>query len=173
MRRPRAVTLGPVYRWVVAGALVEQDGALLLVRNRRRDGRADWSPPGGVIDEGEGLMAGLGREVHEETGLRVQRWRGPAYHVEARAPEMDWNLRVEVHVALEVAGDLRVDDPDGIVEAADFVEAAEVAARLGSAPRWVAEPLLDWVEHRPDDAPTFRYEVRGTPAEGLTVVRRP
>ena len=162
-----------MHRWIVAGALIERDGALLLVRNRRRDGRADWSPPGGVIDEGEGLMTGLGREVHEETGLWVQRWTGPAYQVEAQAPEMDWDLRVEVHVALEVAGDLRVDDPDGIVEAADFVQAAEVATRLDSAPRWVAEPLLSWVEQRRVDVPTFRYEVRGTPAKGLKVERRP
>jgi 8-oxo-dGTP diphosphatase len=162
-----------VHRWIVAGALVERDGALLLVRNRRRDGRADWSPPGGVIDEGEGLITGLGREVHEETGLQVERWMGPAYLVEAQAPEMDWHLRVEVHIALEVVGELRVDDPDGIVEEADFVEAVDVEARLDSAPRWVAEPLLDWVEHRRLDAPTFRYEVRGTPAEGLKVERRP
>ena len=157
----------------MAGALVEKHGDLLLVRNRRRDGRADWSPPGGVIDDGEGLMTGLGREVHEETGLQVQAWRGPAYEVEAEAPEMDWHLRVEVHVAVDVAGRLRVDDPDGIVEAADFVAPADVAARLGSAPRWVAEPLLDWLEHRHADAPTFRYEVRGTLEEGLRVERRP
>ena len=152
---------------------MEQAGALLLVRNRRRDGRADWSPPGGVIDEGEGLMSGLGREVLEETGLRVDRWTGPAYCVEAEAPDMDWRLRVEVHVALDVVGELRVDDPDGIVEAAEFVVAEDVAARLGSAPRWVAEPLMDWMEHRQADGPTYRYVVRGTLAEGLRVDRGP
>lgn len=157
----------------MAGALVEQAGALLLVHNRRRDGRADWSPPGGVIDEGEGLMSGLGREVLEETGLRIERWSGPAYLVEAEAPDMDWHLRVEVHLALDVVGELRVADPDGIVEAADFVAAGDVAARLRSAPRWVAEPLLDWMGHRRIDGQTYRYEVRGTPAEGLRVDRRP
>ena len=155
----------------MAGALVEQGDALLLVRNRRRDGRADWSPPGGVIDDGEGLMAGLGREVHEETGLEVLRWQGPAYLVEAEAPEMDWHLRVEVHVAVEVAGELRVEDPDGIVEVADFVDSSAVAERLESAPRWVAEPLVDWLTRRPGDSPTFRYGVRGTLADGLDVER--
>jgi 8-oxo-dGTP diphosphatase len=156
----------------VAGALVERGGSLLLVRNRRRDGRVDWSPPGGVIDDGEGLMAGLGREVHEETGLWVERWEGPAYRVEARAPDMDWTLRVEVHRAESVTGELRIDDPDGIVEDAAFVDRPDVAARLESAPRWVSEPLLDWVEHRPPEPDTYRYEVRGTLGEGLRVERR-
>lgn len=161
-----------MHRWVVAGALVEQHGGLLLVQNRRRDGRVDWSPPGGVIDDGEGVMAGLGREVHEETGLRVERWFGPAYRVEAEAPDMDWHLRVEVHLAATVVGDLRVDDPDGIVEAATFVEPTGVAERLATAPLWVSEPLLDWMARRPTDVGTYRYEVRGTLGEGLRVERR-
>ena len=51
--------------WVVAGAVIEGADGLLLVRNRRRDGSEDWSPPGGVIDEGETILEGLTREVAE------------------------------------------------------------------------------------------------------------
>jgi ADP-ribose pyrophosphatase YjhB (NUDIX family) len=40
--------------WFVAGALIERDGELLLVQNRRRNGRVDWSPPGGVIEHHTG-----------------------------------------------------------------------------------------------------------------------
>ena len=36
--------------WLVGGAVIEGPAGLLLVRNRRRDGSFDWSPPGGVID---------------------------------------------------------------------------------------------------------------------------
>ena len=46
--------------WLVGGALIESDDGLLLVRNRRRDGSHDWSTPGGVIEEGEDLLDGLG-----------------------------------------------------------------------------------------------------------------
>ena len=51
----------------------------------------------------------------EETGLSVTRWSGPVYEIEAEAPDLGWTLRVEAHLALEVGGDLVVDDPDGIV----------------------------------------------------------
>ncbi|MEL7209908.1 MAG: NUDIX hydrolase, partial [Actinomycetota bacterium] len=103
-----------MHQWTVAGGLVERAGSLLLVRNRRRDGRVDWSPPGGVVDPGESVLVGLGREVLEETGLAVATWVGPAYLVDVTAPDMDWHLTVEVHRADRVSGSLRIDDPDGI-----------------------------------------------------------
>ena len=56
--------------FTVAGALVESSDGLLLVRNQRRNGATDWSTPGGVIDATDAsLLAGLTREVEEETGL--------------------------------------------------------------------------------------------------------
>ncbi len=57
--------------WVVGGALILSDEGVLLVQNRRRNGTHDWTPPGGVIDEGESLIEGLTREVQEETGQDV------------------------------------------------------------------------------------------------------
>src|SRR3954454_2526645 len=103
-------------RWVVASGIVERDGQVLLVQNRRRDGALDWSPPGGVVEvaDGESVVDGLTREVQEETGIHVAAWEGPVWEVEADAPDMGWQLRVEVHRALDFEGELRVDDPDGI-----------------------------------------------------------
>jgi len=157
--------------WLVGGGIVASEGGLLLVRNRRRDGRVDWTPPGGVIDEGETLRDGLTREVAEETGLRVTHWRGPAYRVEAEAPDMAWRLRVEVHVAVTYEGDLHIDDPDGIVETARFVATAECGALLDDAPRWVREPVSDWLADPWDDDRTYRYRVDGTTVAGLRVAR--
>src|SRR6266566_1625878 len=36
--------------WTVAGALLETDAGLLMVRNVRKGGIEDWSTPGGVVD---------------------------------------------------------------------------------------------------------------------------
>ena len=57
----------------VGGGLVVVDNQLLLAANRRRQGTLEWTPPGGVIDEGESVTEGISREVREETGLHVRR----------------------------------------------------------------------------------------------------
>jgi len=158
--------------WLVGGGIVCSGGAVLLVQNRRRDGRLDWSPPGGVIDPGETLLEGLGREVLEETGLRVARWLGPSYEILAEAPDMGWRLRVEVFVAEGIDGELAVCDPDGIVVAAGFVPVEQCAARLADAPRWVREPLADWLAERWSVSRTYSYRVDGTSSGGDMSVRR-
>jgi 8-oxo-dGTP diphosphatase len=160
--------------WLVAGALVEVDGALLLVRNERPGGHADWTTPGGVIDADDAsLLDGLAREVHEETGLRVTAWEGPLYEVHAVARDLDWRLRVEVHRAVEFDGELRVADPDGIVVEAQFVETPECLARLADGAPWVREPLVEWLTERwgPDAARDYAYDVRGRRREELSVQR--
>ncbi len=160
--------------WLVAGALVEVDGALLLVRNERRGGHSDWTTPGGVIDADDtSLLDGLTREVHEETGLRVTAWEGPLYEVHAVAVDMDWRLRVEVHRAVAFEGELRVADPDGIVVEARFVDTPACLDCLAGGAPWVREPLMEWLTERwgLDGARGYAYDVRGTRRDALAVQR--
>ena len=160
--------------FTVAGALVESPEGLLLVRNQRRNGRTDWSTPGGVIDPTvASLRAGLAREVEEETGLRVTAWEGPLYEVRAVAHELGWVMRCEVHRALAFEGDLVVDDPDGIVVEAIFAAADACTEFLALCAPWVREPLADWIDERwgPDDAREYAYDVFGVDRDELRVVR--
>lgn len=57
---------------VGVGAVVVDNGRVLLVQRGREPLRGHWSLPGGLIEVGESLHAGVIREVLEETGLEVE-----------------------------------------------------------------------------------------------------
>lgn len=171
-----------VRTWTVASAVIEAgvlSGAVagpdqvLLVQNLRRNGTKDWTTPGGVIDEGEAALVGLGREVAEETGLLVADWGGLLYEIRVQAPELGWDLRVEVHRAAAVNGEVSVgEDPDGIVVGSAWAATPRCIALLGDAQPWVREPLVDWLTERWSDPRSYEYLIGGVTLEEITVERR-
>jgi 8-oxo-dGTP pyrophosphatase MutT (NUDIX family) len=61
---------------VVAGALVQYEDSLLLLRRARdfrgvNTGKGIWEPPGGTVEPGEKVEDALRREVREETGIKA------------------------------------------------------------------------------------------------------
>ena len=52
---------------VVVGCLVRNNDELLLIRHHKRG----WEIPQGRVEEGEGLMDALRREVLEEAGVKI------------------------------------------------------------------------------------------------------
>jgi len=158
--------------WSVAGGLILREDRLLLVANRRRDGRIEWTPPGGVVDFGETSLEALGREVREETGLEVTSWSDLVYGVSVDFPDREMRLGVEVFRAERWSGDLTFEDPDGIVEDGVFVDGEEGSVLLESAPRWVWEPVGDWLAGRVPDGACYDFLARGTSPGNLDVERR-
>lgn len=157
--------------WQVAGGVIMSGASVLLVKNLRRGGVTDWSTPGGVIDPGETPLEALTREVAEETGLLVGAWQGPLYRVEVHAPDAGFLLRVEAHLGNAVEGVIQVDDPDGIVIDAHYVETEAVGGYLAETQPWVAEPLLAHLTDGVDDGRTFRYRMTGAHGEERRIDR--
>ena len=62
----------PLAPLVGVGAVVVEEGRVLLVRRGREPLKGQWSLPGGMLELGESLTAGVAREVLEETGLTVE-----------------------------------------------------------------------------------------------------
>ena len=57
---------------ISAGAIVEHDGRLLLVRHQRADKYDFWVAPGGGVKGDESLEATAEREAKEESGLEIR-----------------------------------------------------------------------------------------------------
>ncbi|MGA9060889.1 MAG: NUDIX hydrolase [Terracidiphilus sp.] len=57
---------------VGVGAVVVEEGRVLLVRRGSEPLKGHWTLPGGALEVGETLAQGVVREVREETGLDVE-----------------------------------------------------------------------------------------------------
>jgi len=157
-------------RWLVGGALIRHDDGLVLVCNRRRDNSVEWTPPGGVIDHGESVLAGLAREVFEETGLVVSNWSSRCYTVTVDAPDMGWQLQVEAWEAEQVTGEICIADPDGIVEEVRHSSAAHAVELLTASPPWVRVPVSEWLEGVGEHQ--YRFVLRGKDRATASAERR-
>jgi ADP-ribose pyrophosphatase YjhB (NUDIX family) len=87
----------PAQPIVGVGAVIMQDGKVVLVKRKYEPLAGQWSLPGGRLELGETLEAGLAREMLEETGLVVE--VGPVVDVFDRIL-LDPERRVRYHYVL-------------------------------------------------------------------------
>jgi 8-oxo-dGTP diphosphatase len=113
---------------VGVGAVVLEDGQVLLIKRRFEPLAGQWSLPGGTLEIGETLAAGVARELLEETGLVVE--VGPVVDVFDRIL-FDPDQRVRYHFVLidylcrPVGGQLQAGSD---VADACFADPADLAA---------------------------------------------
>jgi ADP-ribose pyrophosphatase YjhB (NUDIX family) len=62
----------PATPCIGVGAVVIQDGRVLLVKRGRPPQDGEWSIPGGLLEIGETMRQAAAREALEETGLMVE-----------------------------------------------------------------------------------------------------
>jgi mutator protein MutT len=87
----------PAQPVVSVGAVIVDDGRVLLIKRGQPPLQGRWSLPGGVVELGETLQEALVREVREETGLDVE--VGPVVEVLERIERED-DARVEYHYVI-------------------------------------------------------------------------
>jgi ADP-ribose pyrophosphatase YjhB (NUDIX family) len=81
----------------VGAVVLAEDGQVVLVKRRHEPLAGQWSLPGGMLELGETLEAGVAREIAEETGLAVD--VGPMVEVFDRIL-VDEDGRVRYHFVL-------------------------------------------------------------------------
>lgn len=54
----------------VVGAVIEKDGKILLVKEKKMPEKGEWSHPAGWIELGENPIDSVKREIKEETGFQ-------------------------------------------------------------------------------------------------------
>lgn len=134
---PRRSRSYPAHPIVGVGAVIEQHGRVVLIRRRFEPLAGQWSLPGGTLEVGETLEAGVAREIVEETGLVVD--VGPVIEVFDRIL-MDEEKRIRYHFVLidylcrPIGGTLAHGSD---VDAAVFVE-SERLGEYGLTPKAVA-----------------------------------
>ncbi len=123
-RRLTGREAGPasIHPRVGVGAVVIEDGKVLLVRRGREPGKGFWAIPGGLVELGETLQAAAEREILEETGLVVR----------AGQPIYTFDL-------IQHGGDGRIEFHYVIVDlAADFIQGELKAGDDALEARWIA-----------------------------------
>jgi 8-oxo-dGTP diphosphatase len=58
-------------RPAISAGIITQDGAVLLVQRKVKEGSLSWQFPAGEVEPGETLEEAAARETVEETGLTV------------------------------------------------------------------------------------------------------
>lgn len=121
---------------VCVGAVVIEEGRLLLVRRARAPAAGRWSIPGGRVERGESLAGAVVRELTEETGLhgRCEGFVGWSELItdEHHAVILDFRVRVG-EGSTPMAGDDAADVrwvPLGEVEGLDLAEGLAPFLRL-------------------------------------------
>jgi 8-oxo-dGTP diphosphatase len=100
-------------RPAIAAAVIINDGQVLLVRRREREGQLSWQFPAGQVEPGESGAEAAVRETQEETGLTVRPTGSLGERVHPNTG------RTMIYTACDVV--------DGTAYVADKEELAEVA----------------------------------------------
>lgn len=145
-------TLSYRYAGHLVNAIVRRHGRVLLVQLLvQQQGPADpepgWALPGGRVEPGEELLAALGRELYEETGLTLDSVPRVAFIVQVQHDSGDGQVDkwLAVSFSCDAVGEIQPRDPDGLVLAAAWIEEGDALDRLALLDWYDCTPLRRWL----------------------------
>jgi 8-oxo-dGTP diphosphatase len=100
------------------GAIILQDGCILLEKRGNEPAKGEWTIPGGAVEAGEALIDAVIRETKEETGLTVQ---NPELIDVVDQVQLDKEGKVEYHyVIIDYTVTVKAGQPKAQSDAADL-----------------------------------------------------
>lgn len=110
--------------FIVVGAIIEDNGKILLVKEAKTIDKGLWNQPAGWLDKGENIIEAVKREVKEETGLNFEPKKvlGIYSLLRKNHPKLKTDLHVvKIIFSGKIIGDMKINfDPDEILEAKWF-----------------------------------------------------
>ncbi|TDM13450.1 NUDIX hydrolase [Macrococcus bovicus] len=105
--------------WNGVSAIVIKNSKLLIVKSKSEN---KWSIPTGGIEAGESKEEALVREVHEETGYKVNIIR----HVKQMKKKVkEYDVTVDYFYCNIIGGQLEIIDPDNEIAQVKWIEKDE------------------------------------------------
>lgn len=131
---------------IVVGAVVENDGKILLVQEKQPQAYALWNTPAGWLEKSENPMDGAKREVKEETGYDIKIngllgiYIGPSKH------NPDLTVNKIVFRASIIGGKLNF-PKDELLDVKWF-EPSDILAMKDSQLRGIRKEIEDFVKNK-------------------------
>jgi 8-oxo-dGTP diphosphatase len=121
----------------ISAGIVVQEGRVLMVRRRIKEGELMWQFPAGAIEPGESAEQAAVRETEEETGLAVEAVKLLGERVHPKTG------RLMSYTACEpISGEAHVADADEL-DAVAWIAHAEIPQYV---PYGLFEPVQDYLD---------------------------
>lgn len=140
-----------------AGALVEQDRHLLLVRRANEPYRGYWDIPGGFLEADELPEAGAIREVEEETGLKIETTALFGFYVGHYGQDDSGKPCLNIYFLGRLTGGTEQPGP----EAADLAWFSPRELPDMIAFKHARQVLDDWAERKLNEVTSLTEDMRG------------
>lgn len=151
---------------VVSAIIRRGDDLLMVCQQGPDDPEPYWFVPGGRVESGELLHEALAREVLEETGLAVVAPGHLAWVSQHHRDDPTWG-GVWTAFAFDLpdpGGDPAPQDPDGLVQSAEWVPLPVALDRLRALPiRPMRDPVVAYLEGTGDAGTLWLWRLASEP----------